>query len=122
MPAGHLNIAIRQHDDRASIVNVDGTIDASTVLELKAAFAEILSHGTRHIVANLRRVEAIDRAGLAALLGSQLKIHQQHGTLRIVSVPSPLRRVLDDTQVSKVLDIYPSQRQALEALRGDLLF
>jgi anti-sigma B factor antagonist len=77
-----------------------------------------LAHDNRQFVLDLSRVEMIDSAGLGELVHSLVSVRSRQGSIKLAS-PSPrIRSLFSLTNLSAVLEIYPSLEDALLAYRA----
>jgi anti-sigma B factor antagonist len=97
------------------IVRVGGEIDPRGARVLRDALVAKVSAGNARLVVDLTRVVAFDSAGLPALLAAQYEAEASGGSLRLVGVGSPVRRVLRATDKSDALVVDREMSDALEA-------
>ena len=79
---------------------------------------ELIDEGCYNIIVNLGNVLYMDSAGLGALVSGLKRVREHNGSITLVSPTVPVQRVLDITRLSKILNIYSSEQQALQAV-GD---
>jgi len=74
-----------------------------------------LDGGTRHLLLELENVSYIDSAGIAVLV--ELKAHAIHvgGDLCLCRCPSAVTRILYRLALRRILEVYETEEQAIEA-------
>ena len=96
--------------------NVHGSIEMD--IENQSKFMEmvnslLLDENISNILVDLSQVAYIDSSGLWALFEGHKKASQKNGKLVLLSPNSDVRRVLDITKMSKKIEIYDSESEAL---------
>ena len=99
-------------DDRS----VSGTIEMD--IENQSKFMDrvnslLLDENISNILVDLSQIAYIDSSGLWALFEGHKKASQKNGKLILLSPNSDVRRVLDITKMSKKIEIYDSEQDAL---------
>lgn len=90
--------------DGDAVLEVAGEIDASSAPALDAVMASLDEQQPR-LVIDLRKVSFIDSTGLCTLLRAHRRLDEQ-GRRLVLADPSPaVRRLLDITGLSDVVDI-----------------
>jgi len=77
--------------------------------------AELLEQGERKIVFDLSRVSHLDSSGIGTLVMCSGKIKEAGGKLRVSTAEGHVKTVLKITEAGKILDLYPSRMEALQA-------
>jgi anti-sigma B factor antagonist len=101
------------------IVSVRGELDVRTSPELRAMLIELIGAGSRRFVIDLDPVEYLDSTGLGALVGGMRRIAAEGGDLKILCSTPRTLRILEITGVSRILEVVPSESEAVEALRPE---
>ena len=105
---------------------VDNEVNGVTVLEIEGrivlgeesnAFREkvksLLAAGKKKIVLNLAQVGYIDSAGLGTLVSTFHSAKSQGATLKLVSLGSKFKEVLQVTKLMTVFDTYENETAAI---------
>jgi anti-sigma B factor antagonist len=115
-PADRLRLGYRT-DDGVAIVDVDGEIDVFTCRMLRDRLLALIDEGHSSLVVNLSGVGFIDSTGLGVLVGVWRRLRPVDGMLALAAPTGQLRRVLGTTGLTKLLSIYQSTAEAVQACR-----
>jgi anti-anti-sigma factor len=94
-----------------STIEVEGTLRAPLSAELRRSVEALLSRGHRCILLNLARLSDIDAAGIGELLHAYERTSAAGGVLRISHASRHVRRLLEVTEISRLLDAAPDHSQ-----------
>jgi anti-anti-sigma factor len=78
--------------------------------------AELL-RAYRSVVVNLNGVSVIDGAGLGSLVSCAEKAHELGRNVTWYGLQGNIRKLVDLTRLSRVLDVFETELQAIEACR-----
>ncbi|MBX3102981.1 MAG: STAS domain-containing protein [Bacteroidetes bacterium] len=96
-------------------------LDSRTAPALKGEFVLLGNEGFRNIVVNLGHVQLADSSGLSALLVGNRICQQNEGQFVLCCLGPHLQKLIDISQLNTVLNILPTQEEAVEAVMlGDL--
>ncbi len=113
-----LSLEIYANDD-VMVVGCKGRVYGPEADSLSSHVKEFLP-GARMLVLDLSQVEAIDGAGLGALL-ALLNAAHDHDCLLKLAAPSPhVLGLLQLTNLHNVFDIYPTLENAMLSSRGQV--
>jgi anti-anti-sigma factor len=93
----------------ASVIEVAGEIDIAVTPAMRDL---VCSVSTSEVVFDLRRVTFIDASGLGVLANAWRRAAPVGGSVRLVSPPERVRKLLRLTQLDKVLATYESLPEA----------
>lgn len=85
--------------------------------ELRDAVQKHLAGGRRSIVADMSGVKTLDSAGIGELVAQHVSARNRGGTLALAALSEGAGGVLNATQLTGVLQVYDSVKEALAALR-----
>ena len=97
----------------AMVVSVEGNVNTITAEELMASLMTHVEGGQRRLVVDLALVDHIGSAGLRALLGPLEEIRAKGGELVLAAVQGNVRRVLEISRFTSILEIHPDVDTAL---------
>ena len=110
-----MNINLRRKDD-VSVFDIEGEIRRSEFMNtsLHEMVKELLEEGNRKILLNLEDVDFIDSYGVGEILASYISTKNVGGQLKLAHISQKLSLVFQVTMLSKVFDIYDSEKEALD--------
>jgi len=90
----------------STIITLTGEIDhhgaRAMMLQLEDAIASLLP---MHLTLNLSGVTFMDSSGIAVLLRAHRQLSRYGGDLRVVSIPTQARKVLDAAGVGRIINL-----------------
>jgi anti-sigma B factor antagonist len=89
-------------------------LDAGNVRDFKQAVAPMLQPGIK-LVLDLSELKFVDSSGLGALLSCLRQLTAQGGDLKLCGVTRPVRALFELVRMHKVLDIYNTADEAIQA-------
>ena len=101
------------------VASAAGEVDISTCGLLRDGLLRVITDEERRgLVVNLASVTFIDSTGIGVLVGVWRRVRANSGALAVV-VPSSsqVRRTLDIAGLAKIISIYDSEADALQAVR-----
>ena len=113
--AGRLRLEYRLHGGIA-VVEVTGEVDVSTSGLLRERLLQVVTDGGRRdLVVNLAGVSFIDSTGTGVLVGVWHRVRATDGTLALAAASRQARGILDVTGLAKVLSVYETEAEAVQA-------
>ena len=103
--------------DPVTVLAVAGEVDLDTAETLRDRVGEALRDRAPELVLDLTAVDFLDSSGLGMLLDVHRRLTDEGGFLRLVIASRHVRRVIDVTGMTAVLDVYDSRAGALAAQR-----
>ncbi len=102
-------------EEAVMVVRCRGRIQAGTGCErlLETVRPEI--HITPDAVLNLSQVQAMDSAGIGALVRLYVEAHVAGGRMRLSNVPPQIRGLLKVAMLTSVIQIHPTEEAAVAA-------
>jgi anti-sigma B factor antagonist len=100
---------------RVVVLDVGGsmTIDAVSDMPLGARVRRLVQEGHRQILLNLAGVPYVDTTGLCNIVEAYVATERGRGSLKLLHLTPPVRRVLATTRLLGILDAYESEADAL---------
>lgn len=90
-------------------------LDTSIAPELKSEFVTLQAEGFVHVIMNLSDVKYSDSSGLSALLVGN-RLFGESGSFVLCNVQEHVRKLIDISQLDKVMDILPTEEEAVDAV------
>jgi len=92
-------------------------IDASNALELKQTFLGLKEDkSTANLILNLSEVKYIDSSGLSAILVANKVCTEADGIMILCGVSEHVMKLVKISQLDKILDILPTEEEAVDAV------
>lgn len=101
-----------------SVVALPGEVDLASAQEVRDTLLSTINRGGVHLVVDARAVTFIDSTGVNALIRARERAELVGGSLHVVSDASCVRRVLEVTQLTRVLHLVRTLDQAFDCI-GD---
>jgi len=102
--------------DKAVLLRVNGRMDAESAHEFEEACQHWMSHGARHLIAELDGLQYISSMGLRSFLAVAQKMKAASGSLVLCGLTGLPRQVFEMTRLIGVLSVYDSASEAIAGL------
>jgi len=104
-------------DDGITRVDVHGELDHATVDTLGATLDELADRGATRVVIDLSNLRHVSSSGLAALVRIHLRLMKAGGDVRVTGTQRAVRKVIEVTNLDKILTLHDTAEDALAAMR-----
>lgn len=91
-------------------------LDASNALEIKQAVLGLKDKNVKNLIINLNDVKYIDSSGLSAILVAHKVCTEAQGIMVLCGVSEHVLKLIKISQLDKVLDILPTEEEAIDAV------
>lgn len=112
MSAG-INIQIEE-DQGASIVRIEGRMDAASAPILERKLAEKIDEGKIKLVLDFAKVDYLSSAGMRLLLSTTKKLKGGKGGLHLCSVTEEVMEIIKMAGFERIIQIFPTEQEALQ--------
>ena len=99
-----------------AIVRLPPEVDLATAQDVRDTLLSTVNRGGLHLVVDATEVTFIDSTGVNALIRARERAELLGGSLHVVSDVSCVRRVLEVTQLTRVLHLVPTMDMALDCV------
>jgi len=109
----------RQND--VAIITVDPALsqaDLDEIEALKELCTTLQAQGCVHLVLDMRQVEHAPSLVLGSIIVLRKRLATAHGELAILNPTERTKRILEITNMNKVIRVYADEGEALKALAG----
>jgi anti-anti-sigma factor len=113
-----LHVAVRDEGDH-TIITVAGRVFTDTIDPLRTALTRQLDTNRCRIVVDMSAVEICDSSGLNLLTSSHHTATARGGWLRLARLRPVVRRVVDATNLDRLLSIHATVADAVHGRRPD---
>ena len=108
-----MRATVERHDD-ISILNLTGRLTAGEpAVLLRDRVGELLNHGARRIVLNLKSVPWVDSGGIGELVACQKRAARAGGEIRLINVHG---RVYELLRLVRLVDYFQIYRKGTMVL------
>ncbi len=101
-----------------TVVDLRGEIDIAHAPRLRDLLEELIANSSARLLINLSDVAFIDSSGLGVLIAAHRKAQETGGILGLANPQAPVQRVFELTRTNRVLKIFDTVAEGLEALRN----
>lgn len=98
------------------VVRVEGRLDAASSPQLEKRIAGIIDTGHFKIVLNLEGVDYLSSAGMRLILSVLKKLKNLEGKVVTCNINDEVMEVIKMAGFNQVLEIYPSEAEAMNHL------
>jgi anti-sigma B factor antagonist len=103
--------------DAIAITAVDSSILQENVPLLRTNLSKLVQENHRWIIIDLSKANYLSSMGVAVIVDIKLKANRINGDLKLACVNQLIRNLLDITNVSRRIDIYPTVDDAVAAIK-----
>lgn len=100
-----------------AVLAVRGTVDGFSAPNLEKELARMLDIGKKFVVVNLADTDFMSSAGWATLVVALHRLKPQGGKLVLAQMNSSVAQVYDALDFKAVLKTFPTEQEALTALK-----
>ncbi len=109
----------RRDVGEVTILDLGGRLTVGRpVDDLGRQIRETLAEGRHHILLNLKGLAYVDSSGLGGFMAAASAIRAAGGELRISTVPSKVRRLMEVSNLDRVFKMFESEEAALRGFGG----
>lgn len=112
-----MNVQVEQVGDVTVLQLRDKSFDVTNASELKAELSAQAS-SARKVVLDFAEVDFIDSSGCGAIIVCLSRVMAGGGKLALCRVAPPIREMFEVIRLQRIVDIFDTREQALEALAG----
>jgi len=94
------------------ILELSGDISFDTVPIFRKSVYALVQHHIKYLVLDMKNIKFVDSIGIGALIAAHRFLTKNNGKLALVITGSHLLRLMQTTQLTKILQIYSSSDEA----------
>lgn len=106
------------HDGDVALLALDGELDLEMLSRVAGAVGQLRADGFRRLVIDLSTLTFCDSSGLGALLRASRSLRADGGRCVVAGARGPVRRLMEVTDIGRVLELEPDVGAALTTLLG----
>jgi anti-sigma B factor antagonist len=115
MPQANVKMSVRKASANASIIDINGEINAFAENTLMEAYAEATNNGARAIILNFTDLDYMNSSGIGLLVTLLIRAQRQKQRLMAFGLTEHYQQIFDLTRLNEAIAIFPSEAQALAA-------
>lgn len=100
------------------ILDLSGRVDVDAANFVEAV-GQCLRDGYTDILCNFEEVDFIDYLGVSAIALTYREVCNAHGRMKFSAIPSQLKNIFSITGLDRVIEIYATEEQAINAFSED---
>jgi anti-anti-sigma factor len=98
----------------ATVVRIAGSAGMAEAQQMQATLEGLSEQSPSLLVLDLSGMNFICSTGLSAIISAHVRSRRYEGSVRLVNPQPPVRQLLELTNLTKVLPIYPTVEEALK--------
>ena len=102
--------------DKAVLLKVMGRMDAENAHEFETACDRWITHGTKHLIADLEGLQYVSSMGLRSFLSVAQKLQSASGSLILCGLHGLPRQVFEMTRLIGLFPVFETSQQAIATL------
>jgi len=117
MPQTNVVMNVRLIDPTASVIDIQGDVSAFAEPVLMQAYAQASTPTTRAIILNFTELAYMNSSGIGLLVTLVIRANRQEQHVLAYGLSDHYRRIFALTRIDDVISIYPTETEALAAVR-----
>ena len=107
-----------RHVSDVTIVDISGRVVlGQETATLRSLVSELLDHGHKKIVFNLKDVDYIDSSGLGLLTSAHTTVRNRGGALKLLNVTRNVHNIMQVTKLFTIFDVMDNEEVAVKSFR-----
>ncbi len=111
----NVTIEVRKVSEKASILDVQGEINAGAETKLMEAYTQASNAGAKTIILNFTRLEYMNSSGIGLLVTLLIRVKRQNQKLLAFGLSDHYRQIFDLTRLNEAITIVSSEADAVAA-------
>lgn len=95
------------------LFRLDGRLDATSSPQLETKITQQIDGGHKKILLDFGRVDYLSSAGMRLLLSLTRRLSKEEGKLALCTITDDVMEIVKVAGFEKILNIYPTEREAL---------
>lgn len=113
-----MDVTLRKKDD-VNVLDLSGRMDINASDVINKYIDQILEENGKLILLNFSQIDFVSSPGLVILVSILKKVRKLQGKIVLCNLQSYVREVFEVTQLTKVFEVYESEEEALNKLKGN---
>jgi anti-sigma B factor antagonist len=116
MSKANVTMAVRKINGLASIIDVQGEVNAFAENALMDAYTQANAGGTHTVILNFSGLEYMNSSGIGLLVTLLIRANRQKQSLLAFGLSEHYRQIFELTRLNEAIRIYKTESEALAAV------
>jgi anti-sigma B factor antagonist len=116
MSKANVTMAVRKINGLASIIDVQGEVNAFAENALMDAYTQANAGGTHTVILNFSGLEYMNSSGIGLLVTLLIRANRQKQSLLAFGLSEHYRQIFELTRLNEAIRIYNTESEALAAV------
>jgi len=112
----NVTMSVRKPSEDASVIDVQGEVNAFAENALMDAYTQASSGGAENIILNFDDLEYMNSSGIGLLVTLLIRVKRQNQRLLAFGLSDHYQQIFQLTRLNEAIMIYPDEKQALAAV------
>ena len=117
MSKSNVLMNVRKENKEASVIEIQGEINAFAENALMDAYTQASTQGVRIIILDFSKLDYMNSSGIGLLVTLLIRVRRQNQRLLACGLNEHYRQIFELTRLNEAIVIYPSVAEALKALQ-----
>jgi anti-anti-sigma factor len=109
---------VRKLEKNASVIDIQGEINAFAENALMDAYTQATSQGARVVILDFSKLEYMNSSGIGLLVTLLIRVRRQNQRLLACGLNEHYRQIFELTRLNEAIVIYPSVDEALKSVQA----
>ncbi len=115
MSPAKATMTVRNVNDKASIIDIEGEVTSAAENALMDAYTQAVSHNAHAIILNFSRMEYMNSSGIGLLVTLLIRVNRQKQKLLTFGLSDHYRQIFALTRLNEAIGVYNTEAEALAA-------
>jgi anti-sigma B factor antagonist len=116
MTKANVTMNVRKIDDRTSVIDIQGEINAYAENILMDAYTQATSADAKNIILNFSGLDYMNSSGIGLLVTLLIRANRQKQRLLAAGLSEHYRQIFELTRLNEAISIFPTEEDALAAV------
>jgi len=112
-----LTTQIRNLNGNIGMIEIVGDVTGQSEDALMGAYNQVTSQGARNILLDFSRLDYMNSSGIGLLVTLLIRVKRQNQRLYACGLSEYYRQIFDLTRLDEAIVIYPTEQEAMAALK-----
>lgn len=113
MSKANVRMEVHKVNDKLSVIDIHGELNASAESALMDAYTRATSQGERTIVLNFKSLEYMNSSGIGLLVTLLIRARRQNQQLVASELGEHYQQIFEMTRLNEAIQIFPTTAEAV---------